>query len=158
MPRGGAAICGHPGAEVRLCGGKLHCPSLLRRRRGGPHHPGEREAAADHYYYNGQTRTLWIYTKRIAGQIDALSPGSTAPTAVTVSGNSYDIGSSTASYKLSAVGGGKTGLVVTLLLGMYDTVVDILAGSDVDTTYYGAVESARETVSEETPRSCGRLP
>lgn len=103
----------------------------------------------DVYYYNEAARTVWIYTKRISGRIEALSPSTSEPTSVTVSRNAYNIGSSTANYKLSAVGGGKVGSIVTLLLGMNDSVVDILTGSDVDTTYYGVVESFQETVDDE---------
>ena len=103
----------------------------------------------DVYYYNEAARTVWIYTKRISGRIEALSPSTSEPTSVTVSRNAYNIGSSTANYKLSAVGGGKVGSIVTLLLGMNDSVVDILTGSDVDTTYYGVVESFQETVDGE---------
>ena len=103
----------------------------------------------DVYYYNEAARTLWIYTKRISGRIEALTPSATAPTSVTVSGNSYSIGSAAASYKLSAVGGGKVGNIVTLLLGMDGAVADVLTGSDVDSTYYGVVESVREAVDDE---------
>lgn len=106
-------------------------------------------ARNDVYYYNEAARTVWIYTKRISGRIEALSPSTSEPTSVTVSGNTYGIGSSAATYKLSAVGGGKVGSVVTLLLGMNDSVVDVLTGSDVDTTYYGVVESFQETIDDE---------
>lgn len=101
----------------------------------------------DVYYYNAGLSTLWIYTDRVAGKISALSPSATSPTSVTISGVTYSIGSSTATYKLSALGGGAVGNVVTLLLGMDDTVVDVLTGSEVDMMYYGVVQSSSRSAS-----------
>ena len=95
----------------------------------------------DVYYYNEGLRTAWIYTDRVAGKITALSPSSTSPASVTVAGTAYEIGTSTAAYQLSALGGGSTGTVVTLLLGMDDQVVGVIGGDESDMTYYGVVQS-----------------
>ena len=96
----------------------------------------------DVYYYNQGTGTAWIYTDRVSGKVTALSPSPTAPTSVTVSGVTYAIGSPDAQYQLSALGGGKVGSMVTLLLGMNGDVVQVLTGSAVDSTYYGVVLSS----------------
>ena len=101
------------------------------------------------YYYNESAKTLWIYTKQVSGRIESLSPNTTSPTAVTVAGTSYEIGSSDAAYALSAVGGGKVGNMTTLLLGMNDAVVGVLSADAVDTVYYGVVKSTSETVDDE---------
>ena len=101
----------------------------------------------DVYYYNQGSGTLWIYTDRVSGKITELSPSAASPTSVTVAGTTYQIGSSAAAYQLSALSGGKTGSVVTLLLGMDGSVVDVLTGSEVEAVYYGMVESSEKVVS-----------
>lgn len=103
----------------------------------------------DVYYYNEGLSTVWIYTNRVAGKVTKLSPGSASPTSVTVAGVEYEIGSSTAAYQLSVLGGGSTGAVVTLLLGMDDQVAGVVTGSDVEMMYYGVVQSSsRGTTSD----------
>ena len=103
----------------------------------------------DVYYYNQGSGTLWIYTDRVSGKITELSPSAASPTSVTVAGSTYQIGSSAAAYQLSALSGGKTGSVVTLLLGMDGSVVSVLTGSAVDAVYYGMVETSEQVVSED---------
>lgn len=103
----------------------------------------------DVYYYNQGSGTLWIYTDRVSGKITELSPDAASPTSVTVAGATYQIGSSSAAYQLSALNGGKTGSVVTLLLGMDGSVVDVITGSDVESVYYGMVESSEKVVTED---------
>ena len=103
----------------------------------------------DVYYYNQGTGTAWIYTDRVSGKVTALSPSPTAPTSVTVSGVTYAIGSPDAQYQLSALGGGKVGSMVTLLLGMNGDVVQVLTGSAVDSTYYGVVLSSNRSAAGE---------
>ncbi len=100
-----------------------------------------------YYYYQGSS-TLWIYTNRVSGKITELSPSAASPTSVTVAGTTYQIGSSAAAYQLSALSGGKTGSVVTLLLGMDGSVVSVLTGSAVDAVYYGMVESSEKVVAK----------
>ena len=104
----------------------------------------------DVYYYNEGMSVLWVYTNRASGKIDALSPSSTSPTSVTVSGKTYAIGSSSATYKLSAMSGDTSGSTVTLLLGMDDKVVDVLTGTAVNTVYYGVVTSCRQQVDDKS--------
>lgn len=106
-------------------------------------------AQYDVYYYNAGLKTLWIYTDRISGKIDALSPSSTAPTSVTVAGVNYTIGSSTAAYKLSVLGGGDVGNIVTLLLGMDGEVVDVLDSNSLTMSYYGVVQSSNRNANTE---------
>ena len=103
----------------------------------------------DVYYYNENMKTVWIYSEHISGKVTALTPNKTEPTSVTVAGNTYPITTSSAKYDLSILGGGRTGEVVTLLLGMNDDVVGVLKGREVDTTYYGVVQSANKALTTE---------
>lgn len=96
----------------------------------------------DVYYYNEGLSTLWIYTDRVSGEITDIAPSVTAPSSVTVAGSTYAISSQEAAYKLSALGGGSTGEIVTLLLGMDGGVVDILTGDAVEQVYYGMVQAS----------------
>lgn len=102
----------------------------------------------DVYYYNEGMSVLWVYTDRASGRIDALTPNSTSPTAVTVAGKTYATGSSQATYKLSALSGGAEGSIVTLLLGMDGNVVDVLTGTQVNAVYYGVVASCTQEVDD----------
>lgn len=98
----------------------------------------------DVYYYNAGMQTVWIYTDRAGGVITALSPSAAAPTSVTIGATSYTIGTSTAAYKLSSMGGYTVGDTALLLLGMNGEVVDVVTGSASDTIYYGVVTSVSE--------------
>lgn len=100
----------------------------------------------DVYYYNAGLRTVWLYNSKISGTYTAVSPSSAAPTAVTVAGNSYSIGTSSAAYKLSSMGEFSVDDTVTLLLGMNGTVVDAVIASEIGGIYYGVV-TVRETNS-----------
>lgn len=103
----------------------------------------------DVYYYNEGLGTVWIYTGRASGKITALTPSSTAPTSVSVSGVNYAIGSADATYQLSVLGGGSVGSYVTLLLGMDDAVVGVVTGDAMEMLYYGVVRSCeKEMVSD----------
>ncbi len=97
----------------------------------------------DVYYYNKNLRTVWLYDTKATGTYTAASPSRVAPTAVTVAGNSYTIGTSSAAYQLSAMGGFALGDTVTLLLGMDGTIVDVIPAGVTDTTYYGVVTSTQ---------------
>ena len=106
-------------------------------------------SANDVYYYNTGLRTLWIYTKRASGKIESISSSNGMPSAVTVSGKSYTVGSTDAAYQLSALAGTAAGNYVTLLLGMEDKVAGVLSGSAVNGTYYGVVQSCVKSAAEE---------
>ena len=82
----------------------------------------------DVYYYSESLQTVWIYTRRAAGRITAVSPSASAPTAVTVAGTSYKLGSTVVASKVSSLNGGGVGEVVTLLLVMNSEVADVVTG------------------------------
>ncbi|HZW49102.1 MAG TPA: S-layer homology domain-containing protein, partial [Bacillota bacterium] len=81
--------------------------------------------ANDVIYYHYNLQTIWAYSNQIVGLYTAASPNTVSPTKVTVAGNSYSLGSATATYKLSAMGEFVLGDTVTLLLGMNGEVVDV---------------------------------
>ena len=111
----------------------------------------------DVYYYNENLRTVWIYRSRVTGTLTAVSPSQAAPTAVTVAGGSYDIGTSSAAYKVSSQGNFSAGDVVTLLLGMNGEVVDVVSSvsSSSETSYYGVVVSSEKNASSSDTGSGG---
>ena len=103
----------------------------------------------DVYYYSESLQTVWIYTRRAAGRITAVSPSASAPTAVTVAGSSYQLGSSAVASKVSSLNGGGVGEVVTLLLGMDNEVADIVTGEEADSVFYGVVQSSSRSLVED---------
>ena len=102
----------------------------------------------DVYYYNETAQTVWIYTRKAAGRITAVSPSANAPTSVTVAGTEYTIASSSVAAQLSALNGGGVGQVVTLLLGMNDEAVSVLTGDAADEVFYGVVQTASRSLVE----------
>ena len=103
----------------------------------------------DVYYYSESLQTVWIYTRRTAGRITAVSPSASAPTAVTVAGTSYKLGSTIVASKVSSLNGGGVGEVVTLLLGMNNEVADVITGSEADSVFYGVVQSSSRDLVED---------
>lgn len=106
-------------------------------------------SAYDVYYYNASAKTVWIYTRKAAGRITAVSPSASAPTSVTVAGTSYTIASSSAAAQLSSLNGGGVGQVVTLLLGMNNEAADVITGAEADEVFYGVVQGAARSLVED---------
>ena len=104
--------------------------------------------ASDVYYYNETAQTVWIYTRKAAGRITAVSPSANAPTSVTVAGTEYTIASSSVAAQLSALNGGGVGQVVTLLLGMNDEAVSVLTGDAANEVFYGVVQTTSRSLVE----------
>ena len=105
--------------------------------------------AYDVYYYNASAQTVWIYSRKAAGRITAVSPSANAPTSVTVAGTSYTIASSAVAAQLSSLNGGGVGQVVTLLLGMNNEAVAVLTGDQAEEVFYGVVQTASRSLVEE---------
>ena len=103
----------------------------------------------DVYYYSESLQTVWIYTRRAAGRITAVSPSASAPTALTVAGSTYSLGSSAVASKISTLNGGGVGEVVTLLLGMDNEVADVITGEEADSVFYGVVQTATRSLVED---------
>ena len=103
----------------------------------------------DVYYYSESLQTLWVYPRRAAGRITAVSPSASAPTSVTVAGTSYTLGSSAVASQVSSLNGGGVGEVVTLLLGMNNEAAGIVTGEEADSVFYGVVQTAARSLVEE---------
>ena len=103
----------------------------------------------DVYYYSESLQTVWIYTRRAAGRITVVSPSASAPTALTVAGSTYSLGSSAVASKISSLNGGGVGEVVTLLLGMDNEVADVITGEEADSVFYGVVQTATRSLVED---------
>ena len=103
----------------------------------------------DVYYYSESLQTVWIYTRRAAGRITAVSPSASAPTSVTVAGSTYTLGSSAVASQVSSLNGGGGGQVVTLLLGMNNEAAGIVTGEEADSVFYGVVQSSARSLIEE---------
>ena len=87
----------------------------------------------DVVYWSSPMRTLWVYGNRVTGTIQALTPSASAPTAVTVAGNSYTLETAGAAYDLSDLGSWRVGDVVTLLLGRSGGVAAVAGPEAADT-------------------------
>ncbi len=103
--------------------------------------------AFDVYYYHADMNTVWVYDDKVSGTITAISPSEVAPTAVTVAGVSYSIGTSNATYQLSSQGTYKVGDTVTLLLGMDGKISEAVDSTQINNEYYGVAISSTTTSS-----------
>lgn len=95
----------------------------------------------DVVYWSKSMNTLWVYTNKVTGPIQAIAPTS-SPTSVTVSGKAYPIETSEAAYSLSDLGTFEVGDSVTLLLGRDGKVVSAVAPGEVGGTTAGLVVSS----------------
>lgn len=81
----------------------------------------------DVIYYSAGMKTVWAYNKQKSGTYEAASPSRSNPEAITLSGVSYQVGSSDAAYQLSAMGGYRLGEVITVLLGRDDAICGVIS-------------------------------
>ena len=107
----------------------------------------------DVYYYNANMSTVWICHNRVTGTLTGLSPSAAAPTAVTVAGVSYQLGTSEAAYQLSSQGSFQEGDMVTLLLGLNGEVVQAMDALENEAIYYGSVVSSAKGASSASTTS-----
>ena len=103
----------------------------------------------DVYYYSQNARTLWVYSRKAAGRITAVTPSASAPATVTVAGTEYTLGTAAAAAQISSLNGGGVGQVVTLLLGMDNQVVQVLTGQQAEQVFYGVVQNSARSLIEE---------
>lgn len=90
--------------------------------------------STDLVYWNAGMRRLWVYTDKITGTIQAISPSAANPTSITLAGRTFSIETDAVTYALSDLEGGYgLGDTVTLLLGRGGGAAAILepvAGAD----------------------------
>lgn len=95
----------------------------------------------DVVYYSAGLNSIWSYANAVTGVYQSASPSTSSPTSVTVSGNTYSIGTSEATLALSTLGGLNVGDMVTLLLGKDGDVVYALTADEYASDIYGVVTS-----------------
>ena len=95
-------------------------------------------AQNDVVYWSKSMNTLWVYTNRVTGTIQAVSPAS-SPISITLSGRQYEIETSSAAYAVSDLGSFSVGDSATLLLGRDNKVVSVLSPAQSTGTVYGMV-------------------
>lgn len=84
----------------------------------------------DVIYYSAGLKTVWAYNRQKSGTYEAASPSRSNPSSITLSGVTYQLGSSDAAYQLSALGGHQLGEIITVLLGRDDTVCGLLTSGN----------------------------
>ncbi len=103
----------------------------------------------DVYYYSKNLRTVWVYSQKVSGLYTKALPSAVSPTSVMVSGNTYTIGTSEATYKLSDRGDFSIGETVSLLIGMNGEVVDVIAPDSANGIQYGIVTKSEKVSYED---------
>ena len=99
----------------------------------------------DVLYYSRSMRTIWAYTSKVSGQLQAVAPNAAAPTSVTVAGRTYPIETADAAYALSNLGGHTIGDNVTLLLGRTGGVAALADAAQLNSVVYGVISEVTET-------------
>lgn len=93
----------------------------------------------DIIYWSKPMRALWVYDDKITGTLEEIGPSSSSPSSVTVSGRTYSIESTGATYDLSDLGPYQVGDNVTLLLGRDGGVAAVRKAEQVSREIYGII-------------------
>jgi len=106
----------------------------------------DKSSVKDHdvIYYSKALRSVWIYSDKATGVYEAALPNRISPTSVTISGKTYAVESTSASFSLSNLGEYSYGDTVSLLLGKNGGVVDVIPASDAAESVYGFVTAFGE--------------
>lgn len=103
----------------------------------------------DVIYWCQSMRTLWVYSDKVVGTIQDITPNTAAPTAVTIGGHSYELDSASAVYALSDLGSYDIGDTVSLLLGRQGKVAAVTAPIETTSERCGVVTKVtRESYSD----------
>lgn len=103
----------------------------------------------DVIYWCQSMRTLWVYSDKVVGTIQDITPNTAAPTAVTIGGHSYGLDSASAVYALSDLGSYDIGDTVSLLLGRQGKVAAVTAPIETTSERCGVVTKVtRESYSD----------
>lgn len=98
----------------------------------------------DVLYYSQSLKSVWIYSDKVTGTLEAVAPNRISPTSVTVSGHSYSLEDTSAAFSVSNLGSFTVGEMVTLLLGKNGGAVEVVRGSDSADTVYGFITAFGE--------------
>lgn len=107
-------------------------------------------AMYDVLYYSERLNTIWSYDNKITGKVTAVSPNRINPETVTVAGAAYTLGTKEAINSFSVQGSCGENDIVTLFLGLNDTVAAVRDTTQYNGSIYGAVLEAgtRSSTSE----------
>ena len=98
-------------------------------------------AKYDVVYYSKGLNSIWAYADAVSGVSQSAPPSTASATSVTVSGNTYSLGTSEAMLSLSTLGSLNIGDMITLLLGKDGEVVFALPADEYAQDIYGVVTS-----------------
>ena len=101
----------------------------------------------DVIYYSDNLKTIWAYDSKVTGTIQTVTPNRLSPSAVTVAGKEYTLGSSAIATQFSTLGDVDQGDIVTLLLGKDNSVVAVLSIDEYNSTLTGVVLETGEHMS-----------
>lgn len=95
----------------------------------------------DVLYYSTKSNTIWVYTAKVTGMLEAISPNREAPTSVTIAGKVYELSYSNA-RSVFGLDGLQTGALVTALLDKNGNLYDAYATESLYTSQLGVIISA----------------
>lgn len=100
--------------------------------------------SGDVLYWSKSMRTVWAYSNKVTGLLQATAPNASNPTSVTVAGKTYTIETADAAYSLSNLGPYRAGDTVTLLLGRDGAVAAVEQSSKAVGTLVGVVTQVED--------------
>ena len=110
--------------------------------------------ANDILYWCQPLRALWVYSDKVVGTIQEITPNTGSPTGVTIGGHSYELDSAAAAYVLSDLGSYDVGDTVSLLLGRQGKVAAVMGPLETESERCGVVIAVnRDTYPDGTHNS-----
>lgn len=95
----------------------------------------------DILYYSATANTVWAYSSKRSGTLDAVQPNREAPTAILLSGSSLAL-STAAARSAVGTGGLELGSIVTALLDRDGNVADVVSAAALGSDMVGLVTDA----------------
>lgn len=121
-------------------------------RNGSASSPGQIQPN-DVLYWSAPMKTLWVYSDKITGSIQAIEPTTSSPSSVTVAGHPYPIETASAAMALSDLGQFRVGDVVTLLLGRSGGAAAVISPAQTEGDRCGVVTNVEKTAFSDGPNS-----
>ncbi len=109
----------------------------------------------DIIYYSKKSNTIWVYTQKATGILEAITPNRESPTSVTIAGKAYPLNYSNA-RKAFGLDGLETGTLVTALLDKDGNIYDAYRADTLYSTQMGVVTNAGTktvTLSDGSPQT-----
>ncbi|MEG2455615.1 MAG: S-layer homology domain-containing protein [Oscillospiraceae bacterium] len=99
-------------------------------------------AENDVVYWNKHANRLYVYSEKVTGMVEAVSPALSAPTAIKVAGTTYPLETSAAIFSCSDLGSVHKGDMVTLLLGRTNGVAAVVPPVETPRPLVGVITAA----------------